>query len=421
MNYYNKYLKYKNKYLNLKNMIGSGNEIKDTCSACVNSGVVNNIYGWHTRSCDRCLTKTKTFSKKLSKDAIIAQTYKDELEKQFIDSTNLTIGNESFALIEDEIKYIISALDDIILNNGLRYHRMDLDPMYHINIEDPIILKFINIYSLTIYKENILSTIASNYSVHYYSGNKYYKGYYMMKINENNLPRYPTEGSVEREELKKIILNTRKEINQFNRETAESDINNNTLYNIPHNLSEKDKDLLEFINKTALRAIKLKPHVYIKISTLSTDFKLYRISSIDPIYPEKSSEYFKEFEIIRNKLIEELNLHNKMIDLQDKDPKKFFNIHTKYGIIIGDEKLPILENKHYYFDATKKYKYTEKLQKLQKRLIDEAILENTKNIESIKDAIKTHYNDNMDEIDTIIREHPRFIQGLNLTEFINTL
>jgi len=447
MGYYNKYLKYKNKYLNLKNMSGSGNGL--SCSKCLKSTVVDKLHKWYEGSCDKCLTTTERFNKKkLSQDAIKAQTYKDELLKKCTDSTKLTIDDDCFIIISTIDKKNIMTLLDKLINGetSISVH----NKLKEYSVDNPIVLKFMNIYVLTKYKKKTLTHIASNYR-----GSEFYQ----MKLTEHTLPLYPIQGSVEREELMKLILNTEKKINMHNREKAEKYINDNNMNVIPPDFT--DTDLIEFINKTALHAIKSNPDKYFPVQ--QNEVKLYKILPAELRFPTKSSKYFKEFEIIKKKFEDDIALKNKEIEEKikeniikyikekdltkiihnyykyfsdfiitiaieeiRKDPKKYFNISklVKYNFtfIYSYESLFLYNNLNMRNNLKARDDITTELKNIHKKLLEEILLENKTNIESIKDLIKKQIDDGKrdDVIQIFLHKYKDSAQGLNLEEFINS-
>jgi hypothetical protein len=117
-----------------------------------------------------------------------------------------------------------------------------------------------------------------------------------MKLTEQTLPLYPTAGSIERKQLIEIILNTKKQITTENRKNIQAYIDMNEMKKIPYDMM-KEEGLIEVINEKALAAIKRRPSVYF-IEPKGSD-GVYEPQNIYPIYPEKSSEYFKEVELLK--------------------------------------------------------------------------------------------------------------------------
>jgi len=185
-------------------MIGSGND-KPSCPQCINPNVVSHIYDWHHRSCDKCLTKTSilSFGKKLSKDAIQAQSYKDNLVQQCIDIPNLRLSDKCFYSIPDYIRTDVNKLiNDLSLNELSKTGHNKLIDYY---TKNPLILKYINVIMLSYYTHNSTISVLIDKDI-----NRRKYRLYKTKYDEDNLPIYPSEGSIEREELKNFILAKKK-------------------------------------------------------------------------------------------------------------------------------------------------------------------------------------------------------------------
>ena len=334
MNYYNKYLKYKNKYINLTNMIGSGND-KPSCPQCINPNVVSHIYDWHHRSCDKCLTKTSilSFGKKLSKDAIQAQSYKDNLVQQCIDIPNLRLSDKCFYSIPDYIRTDVNKLiNDLSLNELSKTGHNKLIDYYTNN---PLVLKYINVIMKNHCINNSTSSVIIDTDIY---RPKY--ELYRMKYDEDNLPIYPSEGSIEKKFLKDYLLDHKKNVYYKNTEVLRYIIKNNKMGVINHSILEKYKDLLEFVNTYMLAYYKENPKAIYGNDVLH--MMKYDENNLPP-YPSEGSvqrEEMKKLILLTQKEVYEQNRH-KIKELIEQNNDKKIN-----SLIIKDKDLLEFVNTH---------------------------------------------------------------------------
>jgi len=108
-----------------------------------------------------------------------------------------------------------------------------------------------------------------------------------MKYDENNLPRYPSKGSVQREEMKKLILLTQKEVYEQNRHQIKELIKQNNYKKI-NSLIIKDKDLFEFVNAHMLAYYKENQQALTNV-VFRTSYGLGPDISRLPTYPSRGS------------------------------------------------------------------------------------------------------------------------------------